>query len=433
MSNIARILALALMTGMALPVAAETVAVTNARIHTMGPAGEIGRGTVLIRDGKVAAVGADVAVPAGARVVDAGGGVVTPGLVAADTTLSVAEVNSLHATNDHDGAVEHLSAAFDVKYGINPNSTLIPVARLGGITRAVVTPDIEEDRDERPKERLFAGQAATIHLGPGDDLLMASGVGMVVHLGEAGAGMVGGARGTSFAALKAALDEGRHYALNRARYDYGHTRPYRLSREDLEALIPVVEGRMPLLVHVHRAADIRQVLKLAREDQVKVVLLDAEEGWMVASEIAKARVPVVVNPLSNLPARFETLGATLENAARLHAAGVTIVIEGSRTGHFARQVRYNAGNAVAHGLPWKAALEAITINPARVFGFGARAGSLEAGKEADLVVWDGDPLEPLTQPRHVFVKGTEMPMDSRARQLAKRYRDLNPDQPPAYR
>jgi len=425
--------ALALAVGLASPVWAETVAVTNARIHTMGPAGEIASGTVLIRDGRIAAVGRDVAVPSGARVVDAAGKVVTPGLVAPNTTLSVSEVNSLHETNDHDGAVDRLSAAFDVSWGVNPNSTLIPVARLGGITRAVVTPDIDEEREARPKESLFAGQAATIHLGAGDDLLVATGVGMVAELGEDGAGQLGGGRGTSFAALKAALEEARHYARNRARYDAGESRPYRQSREDLEALIPVTQGRMPLLVRVSRAADIRQTLRLAREEGLRIVLLGAEEGWMVARDIAAAKVPVVLNPLANLPAHFEMMGATLENAARLDAAGVVVAIEGSRSGHFARQVRYNAGNAVAHGMKWDRALAAITINPARIFGFDAKAGSLEVGKEADLVVWSGDPLEPVSQPEHVFVRGTEMKMDSRARQLARRYMDLEQPYPPAYR
>lgn len=138
------------------------------------------------------------------------------------------------------------------------------------------------------------------------------------------------------------------------------------------------------------------------------------------SEIAAADVTVIVNPVANTPFSFETLGATLENAARLHAAGVLIAIEGNGA-HRSRETRYNAGNAVASGLPWQAALEAITINPARIFGVGDRIGSLEVGKEADLVIWDGDPVETLTRPVAIFIHGERQPMTSRATELRDRY------------
>jgi len=252
---------------------------------------------------------------------------------------------------------------------------------------------------------------------------------MVTDLGEAAAARAGGTRATSFVALKAMLDEARRFARNPSGYDDG---TYRHSRADLEALLPVVRRRMPLMIGVHRAADIRQVLRLAREEDVRIILEGAAEGWRVASEIAAAQVPVIVNPLSNLPARFEMRGATLENAARLHAAGVLVAIQGERTGHQARQLRYYAGNAAAHGLPHDAALAAITANPARIFGVDDRLGTLERGKEADVVIWDGDPLEPLTQPVQIFVRGENVPLDSRARRLAERYRPAASPLPPAY-
>lgn len=414
---------------LAAPAAAQTVAIVNARVLTMGPQGEIANGTVVIRDGKIASVGPGGA-PAGAQVVDAGGKLVTPGIIATDTNFGGTEVDSVDETNDLATTSARLSAAFDVQYGLDPDSFVSPVARLGGITSAVVTPGYDGDGDGR--ELLFAGQAAVVTLADGPDMLVKPRVGMVLDLGASGADRAGGARGAAFAALKAALDDVRFYMANRAGFDRGDARELGLSRADLEALIPVVEGRMPLIVTVHRAADIRQVLRLAREERLKLILDGAEEGWMVASEIAAAGVGVTMNPLTNRPDSFETRAATMDNAARLKDAGVMIAIEGNGGGHRARETRYNAGNAVAHGLPHDAAMRAITINPARIFGIADRKGSLEPGKDADLVIWDGDPLEPMTQPVAVFIAGRQQPMTARNLQLRDRYRTHGQPMPPAY-
>lgn len=419
--------ALALSAGAAF---AQTVAITGGRVVTMGSAGEIPNGTVVVRDGKIVAVGANVAVPAGARVIDARGKVVTPGLVAADSGLGLVEISSVQGTDDQDSGSNSVSAAFDVSYGLNPASQLLPVARLGGVTRAIATPNVGSGSNSG---LLFGGQAAVIHLGEADDILVKSQVAQVVALGEGGANRVGGARGAAIVKLKATLDDVRHFMRNRDDYDEGDSRDLGLSRADLEALVPVVQGRTPLIVQVGRAADIRQVLRLAREQNLKVILNDAEEAWMVADEIARAGVPVIVNPIANLPGTFETLGATQENAARLQAAGVTVILTGNEgSAHRAREMRYNAGNAVANGLPWRDALAAITVNPAKAFGVADRFGSLEAGKDGDVVVWDGDPLEPMTQPTAVLVQGREQSLMSRGRMLAERYKTLNTAYPPAY-
>ena len=425
------------------PAAAQTFAVTNARIHTAGAAGDIENGTIVVRDGRIAAVGANVQVPSGARVIDAQGRPVTPGIVATNSTLSVAEVNALDETNDFASASPNVSAAFDVQYGVNPDSVVIPVARLGGITRAIVTPSLTSRGDghghddfaggdvgER-NESLFGGQAAVIHLGRGPGIVVKPNVAMVTAFGEQGADFVGGSRGAAIVALNNALDDVRHYQRNRAAFERAATRQYALSRADLEALIPVVEGRMPLVVSVSSASDIRQILKLARERNLKIIIESGEEAWLVADELARANVPVILNPLTDLPDRFETQGSTLENAARLQRAGVLVAIAGDRTGHYARQTRFNAGNAVANGMPWNEALKAITINPARIYGVADRFGSLETGKEADLVIWNGDPFEPMTQPAAVFIRGEEQPLTSRQIELRDRYMNRGP-MPPAY-
>lgn len=441
----------ALVSAIAAPAFAQTIAITNARVLTSGPAGEIANGTVVIQNGRIAAVGAGLRAPAGAEVIDAGGQVVTPGLFATNSLLGATEIRSL----DDDLTVNNpdLGAAFDVQYGLDPESTLLPVARLGGITRAVVMPqaagggdgehaddagdthDIYTAGGDGSRNRsyaLFAGQAAVAHMGKSTDILVKPKVAMVAPFGSAGARVAGGARGAQFVLVKAILADVRDYARNRAAYDRGDYRDLPLSKADLEALIPVVQGRMPLVAEVHKVADIRAVLKLAREENIKVILSGAEEAWKAAPEIAHAGVPVLLNPLNNRPDNFEVLGATLENAARLHAAGVTVAFESTGGAHRARETRYGAGSAVAYGMPYQAALAAVTINPAKIFGVGDRVGSLEVGKEADVVIWSGDPFEPLSQPTAVFVRGQAQPMTSRQWQLRDRYKDLSRPLPPGY-
>jgi imidazolonepropionase-like amidohydrolase len=404
----------------ATPATAQTLAITHADLVTMGPAGEIKSGVILIRGGKIAAVGADLPIPAGAQVIDAGGKIVTPGLVSTGTPIGVVEVEGVEPTDDQATASDTLSAAFDVQYAINPQSLVIPIARLGGVTDAVATPSLPFDRGHSRKDMVFAGQAAVFALA-GDDPVEWPKAGMVLAMGEQGANNAGGGRGAEFVLLRAIFDDVRDYAKNRAAYDRNQSRSYDLSREDLEALIPVVEGREPLVVSVHRAADILQVLKLAKDQHLKLVLEGAEEGWRVAPQIAAAGVPVMIYGAADLPSSFETLGSTLENAARLNAAGVMIALETPPLFTGGRTPRFDAGRAVAHGLPYGVALAAITLNPAKMWGVGDRIGSLEVGKDADLVVWDGDPLETTSAPAAILIKGAPQPLRSRDLDLRDRY------------
>jgi imidazolonepropionase-like amidohydrolase len=409
---------------------AETIAIVNAHVMTMGKQGDIHNATIIVGNGKIKAVGKGMAVPRNARVIDAKGAPVTPGIFVAGTNLGAVEVELESSASDVASSSMSISAAFDVAHSIDPMATALPRARAGGVTHAIVTPGYADSHD---RQFLFAGRAALIALDTSSSPVIRSRVAMFINLGNEGATRSGGARGSSIEAFKADLDDVRLYARNPGRYNSGASRQMRLSTADLEALVPVVRGRMPLIVRVHRASDIRSVLKLAREQRLKVILQGAEEGWMVAGEIASAGVPVVLNPKENLPNSFETLGATMENAARLHAAGVRIAFTNGDDGHRIREVRYDAGTAVAQGLPYSAALAAITINPARIFGVGATTGSIERGKSADIVVWNGDPLEPLSQPQAVIIAGREQSLDTRAEDLARRYKDTSGPLPPAYR
>lgn len=427
------------------PALAQDVAITGGQVLT--GTSVIENGTVVIRNGKVVSVGTGAA-PAGLRVIDARGKVVTPGFVAVDSGLGGTEVGSVRGSNDLANRANTLTAAFDLSYGLDPWSFTLPVARLGGVTRAVVTPQhggsggghSHDDSDfagagaggfQTPG--LFAGQAAVIKLG-GADILVKSRVAMVAPFGEAGKAVAGGARGAEFVLFKETLAEVRTYARNKAAYERADMRALSLSRADMEALIPVAEGRMPLIVTVNRASDIQQVLRLAREEGIKIIMDGTAEGWLVADEIAAANVPVLLHPITNLPANFEMRAARMQNAAALNAAGVVIAIKGNEgSAHRARDIRYNAGNAVSHGLPFAAAIQAITVNPARIFGFDGQFGELKAGAAGDVVVWSGDPLEPLSQPSAVLIDGVEQPLQARNLLLRDRYRTGGEGaMPPAY-
>jgi imidazolonepropionase-like amidohydrolase len=431
------LISLAALAVSALPAFAQVTAITGGRVLT--GTSVIENGTVVIDGGRIVSVGTGAA-PAGARVIDATGKVVTPGFVAVDSGLGLTEISSVGGSEDQSNDANTISASFDVSYGLDPWSIAIPVARLGGITRAIVVPNHpggsgghqhQDDSDFAgagdsgfQSPGLFAGTASIIHLAAGTDILVKPRVAMVAPFGEAGAGIAGGARGAQFTQFKETLHEVRLYARNRAAYDRAALRDLSLSRADLEALIPVVNGELPLIVTVHRAADIQQVLRLAREEGIKLILDGAEEGWLVAADIAAANTPVLLNPISNLPGNLETRAARMENAAALNAAGVVIAIKGNEGSvHRAREARYNAGNAVSHGLPFEAAIAALTVNPARIFGMGGQFGELRAGAAADVVVWSGDPLEPMSSVTAEFINGQEQSLTSRQHLLRDRYRN----------
>jgi imidazolonepropionase-like amidohydrolase len=401
------------------PASAQTVAITNARVHTIsGPV--IERGTVVIRDGKIAAVGANVTVPAGARVIDGTGKIVTPGFLDSNTGLGTVEIDADDPSNDVTTTGDHVTAAVNVSDNLNPYSTLIPVTRVEGITRAVVVPN---------GSTIIAGQGVLVDLGAGMTIHR-NPVGMFATLGQTGASRAGGSRAAAILRLREALQDARDYAANRRAYENAQRRDYALSRLDLEALLPVVRGELPLVINVNRASDILSAMRIAREFDVRLILRSAEEGWIVAREIAAANVPVVINPMNNLPG-METLGITLENAARLNAAGVQVSFA-TFDAHNSRNLKQLAGNAVSYGMPYDAALRAITLNPARMWGIADRYGTLEVGKDADVVVWSADPFELTTTVEHVFINGREISKDTRQRQLFERYRRVGGAMPEAY-
>ncbi len=397
-------------------------------VHTMGSQGVLQGADVLISGGKITGVGVGLTPPPGVEVIEAHGRPVTPGLMASFTQLGITEIDLVNETNDTttDGTIA--SAAFDVTDALNPNSTLIPVTRVGGVTRAIAAPN--------PGPGVFAGQAAAIQLGLDPNMVVKPHVGMFVVL-EPNDSDKHLDRPVMWAAFREEIADAREYLAKQAQFHApGGTRDQRTVRIDLDALAPVLKGEEPVVALVDRASDIRQLLAYTKQQNLKLVIAGGAEAWMVAKDLAAANVPVLVDAYQNLPGSFSDLGATLANAARLDAAGVKVafVPPSDEPSHNARRVGQIAGNAVANGMNYEHALAAITRNPAEIWGIADAYGTLESGKDADVVVWDGDPLDVTSAPTSVFIRGQKIPMETRQTKLRDRYRDLNrKDLPFGYR
>lgn len=405
---------------------ADTIAITGGTVAIGDGSQPIANGTVVIRDGRVVAAGANVAVPAGARVVDASGKWVAAGMVAGFSSEGLVDGEGIEETYDGAAGKSVFNAAIDVSTAINPTNQSIAVDRTWGVTRAVVSPEANNS--------VFAGQGAVIDTGADNAPITKARAFQYAELGEDGASHIG-SRPASYVML--------HDALAAAKSRGGDAKDSLITRADAAALLPVVEGRMPLVVHVERASDILQVLSLKQTyPNLKLVLLGVAEGWMVAPKIAAAHVPVITAGLADLPEAFERTAATESNAGRMKAAGVMVALstidvstEGGQ-----RNLRQYAGNLVAisrvpgmTGLDWGAAFTTITSAPATALGLDGEIGSLRPGRRADVVIWDGDPLELSSAPVAVWIDGVAQPMTSRQTRLRDRY--LNPKEgalPKAY-
>jgi imidazolonepropionase-like amidohydrolase len=404
--------------------AAQTIAITGGRVFPVsGPV--IEHGTVLIQNGKIAAVGTNVTIPADARRIDAAGKWVTPGLINASTQLGVAEVGLVSLTRDDIAqGRDQVAAAFNVWEGLNTNSALFWPARDEGVTSVVILPG---------GGGLVWGQAAVVNLVDGmlSDMIIRAPVAMAAQLGNPAQGGAQ-ARGELFMRLRELLEDAQFFANNRAAFDRAQARPFAISRKDLEALVPVVQGQLPLLVVVDRASDIDAVLNLARDYRLRLILASVAEGWMVADRIAAAGVPVLTGAMNNIPINFSALAQRQENAALLRGAGVNVLLIGNAGGgdersFNVRNIKQQAGNAVAYGMSWDDALRAVTLGPAQVFGVADRLGALRPGMDADVVVWSGDPFEFSTRAEHVIVRGIERNTFNRQEQLTERYKQLPPN------
>jgi imidazolonepropionase-like amidohydrolase len=414
----------------ATPVTAETIAITGGRVVVGDGSAPIEGGTVVMRDGKIIAAGANIAIPAGARQIDATGKWVTPGVFAGFTRLGLSEVDAVNGTNDKSGGKSGFSAAIDVAPAIDPFRSPFAVNRAAGVTRAVVAPEAADN--------IFAGQGAIADLGADGNPVTKARAFQFAEFGEDGAASAGGSRAGTHLHFRAMLREAQDYAAGRGTFDDDL-----LKAEDAKALLSVLRGETRLLIHVEGANDMLRLMELKREfPAIKVVFVGVSEGWRVARELAQAGIPVIASALNDLPATFEMLGATQSNIGRMKDAGVQVAIGmiNDRDSHQLRYTTQYAGNIVslqyvpgATGLTWDEAFAAISSVPAEIMGVGDRLGSLKAGRAADVVVWDGDPLELSSAAIKVIIDGVEQPLTNRQNRLRDRYaRPTEGDLPKAY-
>ena len=398
------------------PLAAQTTAITGGKVVIGDGSAPIEGGTVLIRNDRVVAAGANVTI-------DATGKWVTPGIFAGFSRIGLVEVGAVTQTNDMNASGSPFSAALDVQYAINPFASPVAVNRAAGVTRAVVSPSTSSS--------IFGGYGAVVDLGQDENPITKARAFQFVELGETGHSRAGGSRSASHIHFRALLNEARTYARNPAAFDSDL-----LKASDAKALLPVINGSTKLLVHVESANDILKVLDLRKDfPALKLVLVGANEGWRVAGHIAAAGVPVLASALSDLPYGFEDLSATQSNIGRMKDAGVKVAI-GMINDNDAHQLRYSvqyAGNLVAlnkvpraTGLSWDEAFAAISSVPADIMGMSGQLGSLKAGRQADVVIWSGDPLELSTQVETVIIDGVDQSLSNRQMRLRDRYSNPAP-------
>ena len=397
---------------------AQTIAITGGTVYPVsGP--KISGATVLLRDGKIVAVGASVTVPDGATRVDASGRWVTPGLIHLRTTLGLKLFESgAQIDTEEDTVSGEVKAAFSVAEGLDPASMSIPVARMEGVTSAAAV----------PSSGLIPGRAALIDLAGSqvDEMLIKAPVAMIADLSQGGKKSGGGSRAGAVLRLRRVLRDAREYAERKEDFRKGRIQPLAATAEDLEALQPVLRGELPMFVIANRRSDIESALRMAREFKLRIAIYGGVEAWQVAPALAAEQVPVILEPLTDVPS-FDALGARLDNATLLREAGVSVVAAQSDAAHF-RDLRQAAGNEVRNGMPWDDALRTVTLAPAEAALVADRYGSLDVGKVANVVVWSGDPLELSSRVEHLFIRGEAVPLVSRQTELLERYRRL----PPAY-
>ncbi|MFL5470933.1 MAG: amidohydrolase family protein [Gemmatimonadales bacterium] len=404
------------MTGVWRLAAAQTIAITGGTIYPVsGP--KIENGTLLLRDGKIAALGASVEIPSGAARIDAKGGWITPGLIHGGSTLGLKlfDIGAQLETQE-DTASGDVKPSFNVAEGLDPASMAIPVARLEGVTSSI----------SKPALGLIPGQAVLIDLA-GDrieDMVAQSPVAMMADLGQGGKQSGGGSRARAIQRLRRVLRDALEYEKRRGDFRKAQMQPLAAPAEELEALLPVLKGKLPLFVLANRRSDIETALRIGQEFNLRMVIWGGAEGWLVAPELARAKVPVLLEPLTDVP-RFDALNARLDNATLLWKAGVKVGVAQQDAALF-RDLRQAAGNEVRNGMSWDDALRSITLSTAEAAGVADRYGSLEAGKVANVVVWTGDPLEFSSRVDHLFIRGREIPLVSRQTELLDRYRSLPP-------
>jgi len=392
---------------------AETLFINDATVHTMSSQSVLQDADILIRDGRIRSVGTDLSAPPDALVIEANGRPVTPGFFAGITETGLVEISAVESSVDSSLAIEGLRPEFDVTTAYNPHSSVVPVTRIEGYTWALL--------GASRSGSIVGGQGQAVSLDGGYQSFLGGKV-LFIDVGADATEQSGGSRAAQWMQLEQAMVE--------AGSEMQWAPELELTLAGRQSLAGFKTAGL-VVFNVDRASDILQVIAFSEKHGLNAVVSGGTEAWMVANQLAEAGIPVLIDPLANLPQDFDRLGARLDNAALLNEAGVTFAFSGSET-HQARKLRQMAGNAVANGLPYAAGLAALTVSPAVIFGLGEDHGSIEENSVADLVIWSGDPLEVTSVADQVIIGGKMDPMVSRQTLLKDRYLPENVEMPRAY-
>jgi len=392
----------------------DDILIRGATVHTMTEDGILENTDVLISDGKIKKIGKDLSAPKDIKLFEAKGQPLTPGFFAGVTELGNSEVSAVEESSDYSLDFDEMRPEFDVTISYNPNATAIPVARVEGITFTLM--------GAMSKGSIFGGQGRVVALDGGYDSFVSSPV-LFLNIGRDASDLSGGSRDGQWMLLDQAMQEADNPPSS--------SEDRLLTRAGRNTLMSYLDGISKTVVNVDRASDILQVLKFANGYGFNIVIAGGAQAWMVADQIAAANVAVMLDPLSNLPGNFDTLGSRLDNAAILNAAGAQVIVSGAG-GHSARKQRQMAGNAVANGLPHEAGIAALTSVPASVFGVTDGQGTITRNQGANVVLWSGDPLDVTSLAQVVVIDGKLMSMESRQTKLRDRYLQQDPTMPRAY-
>ena len=400
-----------------------TFVLTNAKIVTVTN-GIVDNGTLVIQEGKITALGASIDLPSEAITIDCSGHSIYPGMIDGGTQLGMAEVNAVSLTVDHN-EVGNIKPHMQALTAVNPNNVAIPVTRVNGVTTALSV----------PTGGLMPGTAALINLvGYTPNQMYAGFKGVAVNYPSSGRRGRWDRRSDEdrkkeeekkLKELNDAWEQAKLYAkIDSAAQSDKSMRPE--YNPQMEALLPVMQGKIPVLLEVNKDKDIESAIKWVEKNKVNAIFTGVAEGWRVADKIAKAGIPVITGPVQSMPTRqSDKYDRPYANAGALHKAGVKVALR-TNDSENVRNLPFHAGFAAAYGLGKEEALKAVTINPAEIFGVADQIGSLEVGKIANLIVTDGDPFETKTQIKHLFINGWQVPIDSRHIQLYEEFLERSP-------
>ena len=383
----------------------EKILIQNTTVITASDSQVLENTDLLIENGLIAAIGSDLVADDAIRI-DASNQIVTPGLIAPHSQLGLMEIQLERETRDD--STKNFSAGFSIINAFNPSSTLIPYNRSGGITSAIVIPS--------SAKTIYSGLASAFKLDGelGGDFISKD-IAMAISFGAGS-----DSRASQILLLEDAFNKALRFNDSREQYkqladfDYDdHT------IRDLEAILRVLNKEIPLIVRSNRAKDLLRMISISKQYDVKIIFHGAKEAWRIADILAEEDIPVILDPMDNIPGSFDSIAARMDNAYLLNKAGVKILITSQDT-HNSYLSRQGAGNAVAHGLPESEAIKALTANIAEVFGL-SDLGTIDVGKTADLVIWDGNPLEVSSFATTVFIDGKQISLVSRSTRLRDRY------------